>query len=54
MLSLQTIYPDTLELLKALMQSSSLSGMRLVGGTSLASPIDIAAMKVNAIIGRGT
>ncbi len=34
MLSLQTVYPDTLELLK--------------------SPKDIAAMKVNAIIGRGT
>jgi len=36
MLSLQTIYPDTLELLKALMRLPVLSEMRLVGGTSLA------------------
>ena len=37
MLSIQTIQPDTLELLKR-----------------LASDKDIAAMKINAIIGRGT
>ena len=37
MLSIQTILPDTLELLKR-----------------LASDKDIAAMKINAIIGRGT
>ncbi len=36
MLSLQTIYPDTLELLKKLQQLPILSDMRLVGGTSLA------------------
>lgn len=36
MLSLQTILPDTLELLKVLMQQPLLSEMRLVGGTSLA------------------
>ena len=36
MLSLQTVYPDTLELLKTLMQLPVLSAMRLVGGTSLA------------------
>ena len=84
MLSLQTVYPDTLELLKQLAQTSILQDMRLVGGTSLAlqyghrrsvdldffgrttddavmenglilaSPKDIAVMKVNAIIGQGT
>lgn len=79
MLSLQTIHPDTLELLKTLMRLPILGQMRLVGGTSLAlqyghrrsvdldffgntiedverlaSPKDIAAMKVNAVIGRGT
>lgn len=36
MLSFQTIEPDTLELLKALMAEPSFNGMRLVGGTSLA------------------
>ena len=36
MLSLQTVYPDTLELLKKLAQTSILQDMRLVGGTSLA------------------
>ena len=36
MLSFQTILPDTLELLKQLMQMSELKDMRLVGGTSLA------------------
>ncbi|MBO4316117.1 MAG: nucleotidyl transferase AbiEii/AbiGii toxin family protein [Prevotella sp.] len=36
MLSLQTILPDTLELLKTLMQQPLISQMRLVGGTSLA------------------
>ena len=36
MLSLQTVLPDTLELLKVLMQQPLLKGMRLVGGTSLA------------------
>ena len=36
MLSLQTVYPDTLELLKALAQAPILSNMRLVGGTALA------------------
>ncbi len=36
MLSLQTVYPNTLELLKTLMQLPILSDMRLVGGTSLA------------------
>jgi predicted nucleotidyltransferase component of viral defense system len=36
MLSLQTVCPDTLELLRTLMQSPILSDMRLVGGTSLA------------------
>ena len=36
MLSFQTVQPDTLELLKALMQLPILSDMRLVGGTALA------------------
>lgn len=36
MLSYQTIEPHTLELLKKLMAEPSLSGTRLVGGTSLA------------------
>jgi predicted nucleotidyltransferase component of viral defense system len=36
MLSLQTVYPDTLELLKTLAQAPVLSNMRLVGGTALA------------------
>ena len=36
MLSLQTVLPDTLELLKVLMRQPLLSDMRLVGGTSLA------------------
>ena len=36
MLSLQTVYPDTLELLKTLTKSPVLSDMRLVGGTALA------------------
>jgi hypothetical protein len=36
MLSLQTVYPDTLELLKKLAQTSIFQDMRLVGGTSLA------------------
>lgn len=36
MLSLQTVYPDTLELLKALAQAPILGNMRLVGGTALA------------------
>ena len=36
MLSLQTVLPDTLELLKALMRMPEMENMRLVGGTSLA------------------
>ena len=36
MLSLQTVLPDTLELLKVLMQQPLFSDMRLVGGTALA------------------
>jgi predicted nucleotidyltransferase component of viral defense system len=36
MLSYQTIYPNTLELLKTLAQKPILSNMRLVGGTALA------------------
>ena len=36
MLSFQTVLPDTLELLKVLMQQPLLTNMRLVGGTSLA------------------
>ena len=36
MLSLQTVLPDTLELLKVLIQQPLLKDMRLVGGTSLA------------------
>ena len=36
MLSLQTVLPDTLELLKVLMQQPLFKDMRLVGGTSLA------------------
>lgn len=36
MLSFQTIEPDTLEFLKALMAEPSFNGIRLVGGTSLA------------------
>lgn len=36
MLSFQTVQPDTLELLKSLMQLPVLRGMRLVGGTALA------------------
>ena len=36
MLSFQTLYPDTLELLKTLMHLPMLEKMRLVGGTALA------------------
>lgn len=36
MLSLQTVFPDTLELLKNLMNQPLFNEMRLVGGTSLA------------------
>ena len=36
MLSLQTVFPDTLELLKTLMNQPLFNEMRLVGGTSLA------------------
>ena len=36
MLSFQTVLPDTLELLRTLMQMPELEGTRLVGGTSLA------------------
>lgn len=36
MLSIQTVLPDTLELLRNLMQQPLLKDMRLVGGTSLA------------------
>ena len=36
MLSLQTVLPDTLELLKRLSAQPEMQGMRLVGGTSLA------------------
>ena len=36
MLSFQTLYPNTLELLKTLAQTPILSNMRLVGGTALA------------------
>ena len=36
MLSFQTVYPNTLELLKSLAQTPILSNMRLVGGTALA------------------
>lgn len=36
MLSIQTVFPDTLELLKTLMNHPLLNQMRLVGGTSLA------------------
>ena len=36
MLSLRTIEPHTLELLKALMQEPALCELRLVGGTALA------------------
>ncbi|MBQ8655697.1 MAG: nucleotidyl transferase AbiEii/AbiGii toxin family protein [Prevotella sp.] len=36
MLSLQTVVPDTLELLKRLMAEPLFDGLRLVGGTSLA------------------
>ena len=36
MLSYQTVFPNTLELLRVLAQQPLLSGMRLVGGTSLA------------------
>lgn len=36
MLSLQTVSPDTLELLRQLQQQPELAGMRLVGGTALA------------------
>ena len=36
MLQLQTILPDTLELLKELSSRPEMSGLRLVGGTALA------------------
>ena len=48
MLSYQTVEPHTLELLRKLMAHPLLSSTRL------ASPCDIAAMKINAIEGRGT
>ena len=36
MLSIQTVKPDTLELLKAIFAQPEIQEMRLVGGTSLA------------------
>lgn len=36
MLQLQTVLPDTLELLKELSARPEMSGLRLVGGTALA------------------
>lgn len=36
MLQLQTVFPDTLELLKELSSRPEMSGLRLVGGTALA------------------
>lgn len=36
MLQLQTVLPDTLELLKELFARPEMSGLRLVGGTALA------------------
>ena len=54
MLSYQTVNEHTLELLRQLSSIPEFSAMRLVGGTSLATPPDIAAMKVNAIEGRGS
>ena len=36
MLQLQTVFPDTLELLKGLSSRPEMSGLRLVGGTALA------------------
>ena len=54
MLSYRTIEPYTLELLKYLMAEPYLKDCRLVGGTALASPKDIAAMKTYAIQNRGS
>lgn len=54
MLSYRTIEPHTLELLKYLMAEPYLKDCRLVGGTALASPKDIAAMKTYAIQNRGS
>ncbi len=54
MLSYRTIEPHTLELLKYLMAEPYLRDCRLMGGTALASPKDIAAMKTYAIQNRGS
>ncbi len=60
MLSLQTVLPDTLELLNGVKVDivnydyDWIDDPVLEDGLRLASPKDIAAMKVNAVIGRGT
>ena len=54
MLYYETLGPDTLRLLENLQSLPFLEQARLVGGTALASIKDIAAMKIYAIIGRGT
>ena len=52
MLSIQTVQLDTLELLKAI--SAQIDEPVQGNGFVLASDKDIAAMKINAIMGRGT
>ena len=54
MLFYKAIDPSTLDILKRLLQIRLFSGLRLVGGTSLAQMEDIAAMKLSAVTGRGT
>lgn len=67
MLHVETIEPDTLELLKQLQRDPALVDTRLVGGTSLALQLghrksvdldlfgkDIAPMKLEAITNRGS
>ena len=65
MLYTATVKPQLLELLNAVMNESTFDSFVLVGGTSLAPVIhvnklrlasdrDIAAMKLNAIAGRGS
>ena len=54
MLSYQTVNEHTLELLRQLSSIPWLGASLQVDGLTLATPPDIAAMKVNAIEGRGS
>lgn len=53
MLQRETVLESTLDLLRKLQSLPGLSGLRLVGGTALASVDDIVAMKLSAAANRG-